>query len=68
MVFKVFQAQWNHPVKYIWTLTVQQDLKDLKVNCSLEEIKKWSFNRLVKMISNEYALKMKQKHSNMGNL
>ena len=75
MLFKVFQAQWNHPVKDDWTITVQQDLKDFKINLSLEEIKgktEWSFKRLVKKKSNEYALdyllKMKQKHSKMDNL
>ena len=75
MLFKVFQAQWNHPVKDDWTITVQQDLKDFKINLSLEEIKgktEWSFKRLVKKKSNEYALdyllKMKLKHSKMDNL
>ena len=75
MLFKVFQVQWNHPVKDDWTLTVQQDLEDFKMNLSLEEMKgksEWSFKRLVKTKSNEYALnhllKMKQKHSKMDNL
>ena len=75
MLSKVFQVQWNHPVKDDWTLTVQQDLKDFKMNLSLEEIKEkteWSFKRLVKTKSKEYALshllKMKHNHSKMGNL
>ena len=35
MIFKVFIAQWNHPVKNDWTLTVKQDLFHLKIEENL---------------------------------
>ena len=75
MLFKVFHAQWKYPVKNDWTITVKQDLKDLKIDSSLEEIKKktdWTFNRLVKVKTKDYALKylleLKEKHSKMDSL
>ena len=58
-----------------WTSTVQQDLKDLEIDLSMEEIKnksEWSFKRLVKIRSKEftldYLLNIKQRHSKMDNL
>ena len=58
-----------------WTSTVQQDLKDLEIDLSMEEIKnksEWSFKRLVKIRSKEftldYLLNIKQRHSKMENL
>ena len=75
MLYRVFQAQWKYPVKDDWTTTVKQELIDLKINLSLEEIKEktvWSFKRLVKMKTKdyklEYLLNLKQKHSKMSNL
>ena len=69
MLFKVFQAQLKYPVRDDWTITVKQDLEDLRINLSLEEIKgksEWSFKKLVKMKTKEYALdyllKLKGKH------
>ena len=70
MLYKVFHAQWKYPVKDDWTITVKQDLKDLNINLSLDEMKRkteWNFKRLVKVKTKEYALqyllKLKQKHS-----
>ena len=75
MLNRVFQAQWKYPVKDDWTITVKQDLIDLKINLSLEEMKgksDWSFKKLVKIKTKEYALEyllnIKQKHSKMDNL
>ena len=75
MLYRVFQAQWKYPVKDDWTTTVKQDLIDLKINLSLDEIKEqtdWSFKRLVKIRTKdytlEYLLNLKQKHSKMANL
>ena len=75
MLSKVFKTQWKFPVKDDWTSTVQQDLKDLEIDLSMEEIKsksEWSFKRLVKIRSKEftldYLLNIKQRHSKMDNL
>ena len=75
MLFKVFQAQLKYPVRDDWTITVKQDLEDLRINLSFEEMKRkseWSFKRLVKIKTKEYALdyllKLKGKHSKMSNL
>ena len=35
MLYKVFIAQWNHPVRNDWSVTVKQDLRDLKIEESL---------------------------------
>ena len=37
MLFKVFQAQLKYPVRDDWTITVKQDLEDLRINLSFEE-------------------------------
>ena len=75
MLYKVFMTQWKFPVKDDWTDMVKQDLKDLKIGLSLEEIRgktEWSFKNLIKIKTKEYTLefllKMKQKHSKMMNL
>ena len=39
MLFKVFKAQLSDPVKHDWTVQVQKDLKDLKIELSFKEIK-----------------------------
>ena len=31
MIYKVFIAQWNRPVRNDWSVTVKQDLRDLKI-------------------------------------
>ena len=46
MLSKVFKTQLKFPVKDDWTSTVQQDLKDLEIDLTMEEIKsksEWSF-------------------------
>ena len=70
-----FPTQWKHPVKDDWTTQVQKDLQDLKIDLSLEDMKKkseYSFNRLVKVKMNEfcldYLLNIKERHSKMDNL
>ena len=75
MLYKVFYAQWKYPVKNDWTITVKQDLKDLKIDLSLDEIKRktnWSFKKLVKVKTKEFALdyllKLKERHSKMNSL
>ena len=75
MLYKVFMTQWKFPVKDDWTDMVKQDLKDLKIGLSLEEIRgktELSFKNLIKIKTKEYTLefllKMKQKHSKMMNL
>ena len=75
MLFKVFQAQLKYPVRDDWTITVKQDLEDLRINLSFEEIKgksEWSFKRLVKIKTKEYTLnyllKLKGRYSKMSNL
>jgi hypothetical protein len=75
MLSKVFYTQWKHPVKDDWTTQVQRDLEDLKIELSLDEIKKksdYSFKRLVKIKMKEftldYLLEIKQRHSKMDNL
>ena len=75
MLYKVFLAQWKYPVKDDWTDMVKQDMKDLKIGLSFDEIRQkteWSFKNLLKIKTKEYALqyllKMKQKHSKMTNL
>ena len=71
----LFKTQWKYPVKDDWTTTVQKDLKDLDIGLDLDEIKQksdFSFKRLVKMKTKEYALdflmKIKEKHSKMEKL
>ena len=39
MIYKVFIAQWNRPVKNDWTVTVRQDLRDLKIEENLSFFK-----------------------------
>ena len=75
MLSKVFQTQWKYPAKDDWTTQVQEDLLDLNIDLSIEEIRKKSpnsFKRLVKVKTKEYTLdhllKIKEKHSKMDNL
>ena len=58
-----------------WTTTVQKDLKDLDIGLGLDEIKEqsdFSFKRLVKIKTKEYAIdflmKIKERHSKMEKL
>ena len=75
MLFNVFKAQWNHPVKDDCTVQVKTDLQDLDIQMTLEEMRKISknsFKRLVKVKAKEFALdyllKLKDKHTKMDNL
>ena len=75
MLFQVFNAQWNHPVKDDWTVQVKKDLQDLEIDMTLEEMRKKSknsFKRMVKVKAKEFALdylqKLKEKHTKMDNL
>jgi hypothetical protein len=46
----MFIAQWKYPVKVDWTEEEKSNLSELKINLSLEEIKKksrgWSKSKL----------------------
>ena len=42
MLHQVFKTQWKYPVKDDWTLKVKENLKELNISLSLEEIKKKS--------------------------
>ena len=51
LIHKFFTAQCKHPVKGDWVLTVKQDLEDLNINLSFDQIKNTSkvvFKELVK--------------------
>ena len=59
MLHKFFVAQWENPSKQDWTEQVRKDLKDLKINLSLSEIRTKStlvFKNMVKMRVREFAL------------
>ena len=73
MISKFFWTQWRNPTRSDWTETVQQDLKDLKIE--LEEItskSKSAVKNMVKTKAREYALKelllKKEKHSKLDRL
>ena len=75
MLSKVFIAQWNYPVKDDWTLTAKENLKDFSMDFSLKDlqsISQYSFKRMVKVKTKEYALDylldLKSKHSKINNL
>ena len=75
MLYKFFISQWKYPVKDDWTLEVKENLKELDIDLTLEEIQKKSknsFKRLVKTKTREYALHflldLKEKHTKMDNL
>ena len=71
----MFITQWKFTIKDDWTEEAKANLKQLKINLSLDEIKKKSknsFKRLVKLKTKEYALEylltLKEKHSKMEKL
>ena len=75
MVHKFFMAQWKYPAKGDWTFEVKENLEELNINLTLDEIKvksKYSFNRLVKIRTKEYTLNylldLKDEHSKMDKL
>ena len=70
MLHQVVTIQWKYPVKDNWTLKVNENLKELDLSLSLDEIKKkseYSFKRLVKIKAEEftlnYLLELKERHS-----
>ena len=63
-VYKFFQLQLNQPVKGDWVSTCLEDLSQLKINKSLEEIKQISENKFKTLLKTrikenafEYLLK-----------
>ena len=67
--------KWKYPTKEDWTFEVKENLEELDINLTLDEIKlksKFSFNRLVKIKTKEYTLNylldLKEEHSKMDNL
>ena len=75
MLYKVFYAQWKHPVKDDWTIQVQKNLEDFELDMTLDDLKKKSansFKRIMKIKSKEYTLnyliEIKDSHSKMDNL
>ena len=70
-----FQAQCEQPIRGDWVSTVREDLSDLKINMSFEEIQNTSkegFKKLVKEKVNEAALdylkSLQKTHSKSKNL
>ena len=56
MLHYVLKAQWKYPTKDDWTTQVQADLKELKINMTLEQMKiksQYSFKRLVMIKAKE---------------
>ena len=51
IVFKVFIAQWNRPVKNDWTLTMNQDLRDLNIEENILLLKSKSSESLKKIVN-----------------
>ena len=75
MLHHFFMTQWYNETPGDWTEQIKVDLKDLGIPCNFEKIKsksKYSFKKLVKIKSKEYALKIltekQKKHSKMKNL
>ena len=75
MLYRVFISQWRYPVKGDWTEEVKQNMIEMDINLSLEEIKKKSsnsFKRIVKVKTKEftlnYLLGIKERHSKMDDL
>ena len=75
LLYKVFNAQVENPIKGDWILHVLDDLKILSITTHLndiKEIKKYSFKNIVKdkveLVAMTYINKYKLKHSKMENL
>ena len=75
MLYKVFKAQWDYPVKGDWTLDVRKNLEELNIDLTLEEIKqksKNSFKRMTRIKAKEYSLNyllnLSDRHEKMENL
>ena len=75
MLSKFFKAQHSDPVKNDWTVQVLQDLKDLKIELSMEQMQQKSiesFKNYVKKKAIEYEFSklmgLKQHHTKMDKL
>ena len=75
MLFKVFIAQWERPVKNDWTEQVKDNLISLGFETDLEWVRKFKkdkFKKMVKSRIQEVAfqdlLASKEKHSKLKNL
>ena len=74
MLYRVFKAQWDNPVKDDWTLEVKKNLEELNIHLSLEEIQEKSansFKSLIKTKAKEFALdyllNLSERHEKMEN-
>ena len=50
MLYKVFKAQWDYPVKDDWTIEVKKNLEELNITLALEEIKRKSANNFKRLV------------------
>ena len=75
MLYSFFTTRWHNPCKGDWTEQIKEDLAELKIPCSFNDIQnksKESFKRYVKIKAKELALKnllsKKEGHSKMEKL
>ena len=75
MLRDFFQVQWNDPCPGDWAETVKNDLRDVKIEKSLNDIKKMPkkrYEKLVKEKVEEYAFEMlqqsKKSHKKMSKI
>jgi hypothetical protein len=75
LLAKFFAAQSKFPVKNDWCLTVQENLKEIKLTLSKDEIKRKSTESFKKIVKKEVGLlafktlmSIKDKHSKMKDL
>ena len=75
LLYRFFKTQLKFPVKGDWCNTVKDDLKDLDIDLTfdqIKEMKKIPFKKLVRKKANEAALKylnnLKNTHSKLDNL
>ena len=67
MLFKVFKAQLDDPLKNDWVLTVKESLQELEINLNFTEIKQMKnekFKQIIKQKCKEAALKYLQNEKN----
>ena len=55
MVFNFFKLQLQHPTKGDWVSTCINDLKKLKIQMSLEEIRRMAKGTFLKLVKNRIA-------------
>ena len=75
MLYKFFKVQWMNPNSWDWTFQVKNDMKDLGLDLSHEEIEEFSKHKFKMMIKEKVRdrtfsilLEEKEKHSKMKNL